>query len=198
MNERTSSRFSFLMTVFSLITLFLVLNIFEKHLNLYMIRILNLCAIYVILGVSLNLIFGITGQFSLGHAGFMAVGSYTCALLTMPVIQKKMTFIITPLIYPFNVVQLPFFLAIVMGGLAAAGFGFLIGAPVLRLKGDYLAIASLGFAEIVRILANNLTSLTNGALGLKGIPQLTTLNWSWGWVVIALFVIRRLISSSYG
>jgi branched-chain amino acid transport system permease protein len=168
------------------------------HLDPYMVRILNLCAIYIILATSLNLIFGFAGQFSLGHAGFMAVGAYACALLTMSPAQKEATFIIAPLVRPLAVIQLPFLPAILIGGILAAIFGFIIGAPTLRLRGDYLAIASLGFAEIIRVVANNIVPITNGALGLKGIPEYTNLYWSWGAAAVTVFIIKRLVDSSYG
>ncbi|MBN2054346.1 branched-chain amino acid ABC transporter permease [bacterium] len=166
--------------------------------NPYWVRVLNLCGIYIVLGASLNLIFGFTGQFSLGHAGFMAIGAYTTALLTMSPEQKVSTYIIEPLLSPLDKIHLPFFFALLAGGLTAALFGSLVGGPTLRLKGDYLAIASLGFAEIIRVVANNTVSITNGALGLKGIPMHTNLAWSWGWAVFTVFFIRRLVTSSYG
>jgi branched-chain amino acid transport system permease protein len=128
----------------------------------------------------------------------MAVGAYTSALLTMTAQQKEATFIIEPLIFPLDRMNAPFLVAVIAGGLVAALMAFLIGAPVLRLRGDYLAIATLGFAEIVRIVANNTVSITNGALGLKGIPEHTNLFWSWGWVAFTLFFITRLVRSSYG
>ncbi|MGE5577674.1 MAG: branched-chain amino acid ABC transporter permease [Syntrophothermus sp.] len=170
----------------------------QANLDDYKLRILNLSAINIILGVSLNLIYGFTGMFSLGHAGFMAVGAYVAALLTMPVAQKEMMFLMTPLIWPFNSVQWPFLPALLIAGLVSALFGLLIGLPVLRLRGDYLGIATLGFAEIIRVVANNLQSITNGALGLKGIPAYANLWWTWGWAIFTVFVIRRLVTSSYG
>ncbi len=170
----------------------------QKYLDNYNLRILNLGAIYVTLGVSLNLIFGFTGQFSLGHAGFMAIGAYTTALFIIPPVYKDMLFIIEPLVWPFNSVQLPFIVAILLGGFLAAFFAILIGLPVLRLKGDYLGIATLGFAEIVRVISNNIPQITNGALGLKGIPSYTNLWWTVGFAVFTVFIIKRLISSSYG
>ncbi|KPJ52740.1 ABC transporter permease [candidate division TA06 bacterium DG_24] len=187
-----------LFTIASLIALGLSLVWANHRLDPYMVRILNLCAINIILATSLNLIFGFAGQFSLGHAGFMAVGAYACALLTMTPAQKEATFIISPLIRPLATIQLPFLPAILIGGILAAIFGFIIGAPTLRLRGDYLAIASLGFAEIIRVVGNNAIPITNGALGLKGIPEYTNLYWSWGAAAITIFIIKRLVDSSYG
>lgn len=187
-----------LLSFVALIVLAILTYLAQNYLDNYKLRILNLGAIYATLGVSLNLIFGFTGQFSLGHAGFMAIGAYTTALLIMPPMYKEMTFIIEPLIWPLNVLQLPFIVALLLGGLFAAILAILIGLPVLRLKGDYLGIATLGFAEIVRVIANNIPQVTNGALGLKGIPQYTNLWWTMGFAVLTVFIVKRLISSSYG
>ncbi|NLC53115.1 MAG: branched-chain amino acid ABC transporter permease [Firmicutes bacterium] len=170
----------------------------DNHLDLYIVRILNVCAIYAILGMSMNLINGFTGLFSLGHAGFMAVGAYTTALLTMSPAVKKQIYYLAPLIKPLDQINLAFPLALLVGGLLAAVVGALIAAPVLRLKGDYLAIATLGFAEIIRVVFTNTQTITNGALGLKGIPALTNLWWSFGTTAFTLVVLRSLINSSYG
>jgi len=189
---------SFWLTVFSLVLFFLFIQYAQTHFDAYIIRIMNVAAIYVILGVSLNLINGFTGQFSLGHAGFMAIGAYTSALLYMSPELKAMNFFIKPLIWPLNEIQIPFLSALLAGGLLAACAGFLVGAPCMRVKGDYLAIVTYGFSEIIRVLFNNLQSITNGPLGLKGLPTYTNLWWSWGWAVFTVFFIKRLIDSSYG
>lgn len=185
-------------SIITLLVLVFIVFLAQKYLDNYKLRILNLGAIYATLGISLNLIFGFTGQFSLGHAGFMAIGAYTTSILIMPALQKEYTFLIEPLIWPLNVIQLPFIFALLLGGLLAALAAFLIGLPVLRLKGDYLGIATLGFAEIIRIVANNIPQVTNGALGLKGIPEFTNLWWTIGVAVFTIFIIKRLIASSYG
>ncbi len=93
---------------------------------------------------------------------------------------------------------LPFPLALLAGGLVAAAFGLLTGFPVFRVRGDYLAIVTLGFGEVVRVLANNLQGLTNGPLGLKGLHPYTNLRWSWGVAAAAVLVITALVKSSYG
>lgn len=128
----------------------------------YQATIVTIC-INIILAVSLNLITGFTGQFSLGHAGFMAIGAYSCGLVTVafPTIGG-------------------FVAGLVLGGVLSAAVGLLIGLPTLRLRGDYLAIATLGMAEIIRILLLNF-DFTNGAAGLNGIPQFV--NWSWMFVL---------------
>ena len=169
-----------------------------RFLDGYKIQIINLIAVNIILALSLNLIYGFTGLFSLGHAGFMAIGAYVCAMLVLSPAQKDMLFILEPPIWPFSVVEAPFFLAVLLGGLVAAVFGILIGFPVLRLGGDYLGIATLGFAEIIRVLANNLPRVTNGALGLKGIPAYANLWWNYAWCLFTLYCIIKLVRSNFG
>jgi len=183
-----------------IVILLIIISIFfvERNFDAYIIRILNLCAIYIILGVSLNLINGFTGQFSLGHAGFMAIGAYTSALLYMSPELKEVNYFITPLIWPLSVIHLPFVFSLIIAGLVSAGVGFLVGAPCLRLKGDYLAIVTFGFAEIIRVVFNNLQSVTNGPIGLKGLPTYTNLWWSWGIAVLTVLVVKNLVNSSYG
>jgi len=171
----------------------------QRNLGDYPLRILNLAAINVILAVSLNLIYGFTGMFSLGHAGFMAMGAYVAALLTLPQATKDVIFLMAPLAWPFNVLSAPPLVAVIAGGLVAGVAAFLIGLPVLRLRGDYLGIATLGFAEIIRVVANNIPSVTNGALGLKGIPGFANnLWWTWGWAAFTVWFISRLVSSAHG
>jgi branched-chain amino acid transport system permease protein len=139
---------------------------------------LVLICINVILAVSLNLINGFTGQFSIGHAGFMAVGAYFGAVLTVKL-------------------QLPFIVAI-MGGAAAAGLlGFIIGLPTLRLDGDYLAIATLGLGEIIRITILNIPYV-GGASGFMGIPRFSNFTWVFFATVFTVFFIRNLINSTHG
>ncbi len=170
----------------------------EENLDGYMIQILNLIAVNIILALSLNLIYGFTGLFSLGHAGFMAIGAYVCSILILAPEQKEMLFILEPAYDWVQSAQAPFFVAVVAGGLAAALFGVLVGIPLLRLGDDYLGMATLGFAEIVRIFAINLPRVTNGALGFKGIPDHANLWWNFGWCLFTLYVIIRLIRSNSG
>src|SRR5690554_6278409 len=148
------------LTVISILLLVIFLFLAENYLDLYIVRILNVCTIYAILGMSMNLINGFTGLFSLGHAGFMALGAYTVALLTIPTELKEMNFYMKPIVPWLLDLNMPFLFAILMGGVVAAIFGFLIGAPVLKLTDDYLAIATLGFSEIIRVVIINLQSIT--------------------------------------
>ena len=139
---------------------------------------LVLIGINIILATSLNLINGFTGQFSIGHAGFMAVGAYVSAVLSVKF-------------------ELPFILAI-LGSAASAGLlGFMIGLPTLRLKGDYLAIATLGLREIIRICILNI-QYVGGASGFMGIPRYTNFAWVFALTVVTLFVIKNLINSTHG
>lgn len=187
-----------ILNAISILLLLAFLIYANNNLDAYKVRILNLCAIYVVLGLSMNLINGFTGQFSLGHAGFMAVGAYTTAILTMPQAVKTQNFFMVPMIKPLDSITMPFFPALLIAGILSAFVAFLIGAPALRLKGDYLAIATLGFAEIIRVIFTNTQSITNGALGLKGIPNTTNLWWSFGIAFFTVVFMALLINSSYG
>jgi len=188
----------FLLNISIIMLIIIFIIIANRNFDSYVIRILNLCAIYIILGVSLNLINGFTGQFSLGHAGFMAIGAYSSALLYMSPELKEVNFFITPLIWPLSVIQIPFVFSLIIAGLLSAGVGFLVGVPCLRLKGDYLAIVTFGFSEIIRVIFNNLQNVTNGPIGLKGLPIYTNLWWSFGIAILTVLVVKNLINSSYG
>ncbi len=187
-----------LYTILAVVGTLIILGILNETLDNYKIRILNLCGIYIVLALGMNLINGFVGLFSLGHAGFMAVGAYTCALLTMDPSVKEMNFFLKPIVPWLADVQLPFIVGVIMAGILAAIAGALIGAPVLRLKDDYLAIATLGFAEIIRILFTNTQSLTNGSLGLKGLPNTVNIWWTWGIAIATVIFMILLIKGSYG
>ncbi|MBU3143696.1 branched-chain amino acid ABC transporter permease [Clostridium sp. CF012] len=187
-----------ILTLISMLILIVLLVFIDKNLDSYNTRILNLCAIYVILALSMNLVNGFTGLFSLGHAGFMAVGAYATALLTMSPEMKTQNFFLAPIIKPLANLTLPFLPALLIAGLITAFVGYLIASSVLRLRGDYLAIATLGFSEIIRVIFTNTQTLTNGALGLKGIPDTTNIWWTFGTAVATVIIITCLINSSYG
>ena len=175
-----------------------LLFVFESALDSFSMQIFKLCAINVILALSLNLINGFTGLFSLGHAGFMAVGSYTCAILTLSPAQKAANFVLTPIVPWLADVHWPFVPALLMSGVLAGFIGWFLGVVALRLRDDYLAIATLGFSEIIRVLLTNAQSFTNGSLGLKGLPRFTTMWWAWGAAVATTLFLVFLIKSSYG
>lgn len=136
--------------------------------------------INIILAVSLNLITGFTGQFSLGHAGFMAIGAYATGLVTMRF----------PTVWGFLG-------GLLLGAVLAAVVGFLVGLPTLRLRGDYLAIATLGMAEIIRILLLNF-EFTNGAAGLSGIPQFVDWTWMFVFTTGSVILIANFLKSRPG
>ena len=187
-----------ILSIVSLVAVTGLLYLFTIIFDSYQLRIVNLCGIYITLGLSLNLIYGFTGMFSLGHAGFMAIGAYTSALLTMSPQLKEMNFFLEPIVPWLASAEWSFLPALLMGGLLAAVLGFLIGAPVLKLRDDYLAIATLGFAEIIRIIFTNTQNITNGPLGLKGLPPYTTIWWSWGIALVTIVFMVYLFKGSYG
>lgn len=154
----------------------------------YAVNILVLAGINIILAASLNLVNGHTGQFSLGHAGFMAVGAYASSMITLA---------LGPAATAGWGGQVAFLGALVIGGGLAAIFGFFVGVPSLRLRGDYLAIVTLGFGEIIRVIIQN-TNALGGARGLAGIPPLTNLFWTFAWGALTIYTIAALVNSTYG
>lgn len=186
------------LTVVALALFYLLVFQAEKFMDPYTARIVNLVAINAILAVSLNLIYGFTGMFSLGHAGFMAIGAYVCTLFILTPEQKGGQWILEPILPFLQDLSAPFFVAVFAGGLVAALCGLLIALPVLRLGGDYLGIATLGFAEIIRVLIVNAAPVTNGALGIKGIPQYATMGWNFLWLGITVYVVMTLLRSNVG
>jgi branched-chain amino acid transport system permease protein len=163
------------------------ISFFAGHFNRYYLGIAIDVGIAVTMAVSLNLINGHAGQFSLGHAGFMAVGGYTAAKLSL-----ELSKVVPP---PFH--WLLFLAALLAGGIFAALTGLVVGIPSLRLRGDYLAIVTLGFGEIIRVIFQNL-DFVGAASGLKGIPNWTTFGWAWGVAVLTIFTITCIVNSTYG
>ncbi len=151
--------------------------------NRYQQGIIMIIGINIILAVSLNLTTGFLGQLALGHAGFMGIGAYSAAIVSMNMNLGS------------NTMQL--LISIIIGGLIAAIFGILIGIPALRLEGDYLAIITLGFGEMIRVIVTNL-KITGGAKGLNGIPLLTNFSHVYWITVITVVVIYTLIRSRHG
>ncbi|MHC1743519.1 MAG: branched-chain amino acid ABC transporter permease [Syntrophobacteraceae bacterium] len=192
------ARRDLLLSVLGIVALFGVLYLFQVFGTDYQIRILNNMAIFITLAVSYNLVNGICGILHLGPNAFITIGAYTSALLTMSAAEKQATFIIEPLIWPLSVLHAPFLVSIVAGGVLATLFAYLISYPVFRVRGDYLAIVTLGFGEVVRVLCNAFQTVTNGPLGLKGLQPHTNLWWSWGVAVLTIVLITKLINSSYG
>ena len=170
-----------------------ILTHFSGAINGYYLQVILFVGINIILAVSLNLINGYTGQFSLGHAGFMAIGAYSAAYLT-----KERS---AGLLHLFGgggfAVGATFLIALLVGGVAAALAGLLVGVPSLRLRGDYLAIVTLGFGEIIRVIIQN-TEAVGGAAGYPGIPDYTTFFWVYALAAVTVYVVVSLIDSTYG
>ena len=149
-----------------------------QNVDAYYLRIMIFIGINIILALGLNLITGVTGQLSMGHAGFMSLGAYTSAILSVHF-------------------SAPFFVAVLGGALVAALFGFLIGIPTLRLDGDYLAMVTIGFAEIIRVFFLNFEP-GGKAVGFSGIPQYTNFTTVWLIVVVVIILNSKLLYSRAG
>lgn len=149
-----------------------------QNIDAYYLRIMIFIGINIILALGLNLITGVTGQLSMGHAGFMSLGAYSAAILS---VHYSTSFV----------------LSLLGGALVAALFGFLIGIPTLRLEGDYLAMVTIGFAEIVRVFFLNFEP-GGKAVGFSGIPQSTTFTIVWGLVVLVIIFNSTLLRSRVG
>lgn len=170
--------------------LFIVNTLMDlKYISNYQSRIFMLIGINIILAVSLNISAGYLGQLPLGHAGFMSVGAYSSAIF-MKAASELPLFVSIPM-------------GLIIGGVVAAIFGTIIGIPALRLRGDYLAIVTLGFGEIIRVILLNIDSLlgfnlTYGAAGLKNIPKTTTFLLVFVCVGITCFATHTMLKSRHG
>lgn len=177
---------AYLINLIVIVALYLLLNqlVAGRVLSRTMQGIMMLIFINIILATSLNLTTGFLGQIALGHAGFMSIGAYSAALFSL------------------NVTGLPdlarFLISLIVGGLIAALFGLLVGVPALRLKGDYLAIITLGFGEIIRSIIENMPNVTGGAQGLKGIPKLAKLNIVFLIMVVCVAIMFTFVRSRHG
>lgn len=178
---------SYKWSLIALISLLLLGVGFDFIFNAYLQTTILLLLINCIAALSLNLINGVTGQFSLGHAGFMALGAYTSAYVSTQLNSLPVLLTIT--------------LTTILGGLVAAMAGFLVGQPSLRLKGDYLAIVTLGFGEIIRVAFLNM-DFVGGPRGFSGFPALGEFLTSYGfvaiWLVITFMVMQRVLHSPLG
>jgi branched-chain amino acid transport system permease protein len=168
------------------IALCFLISLFASQINSYWLFISYDVGINIILAVSLNLINGYTGQFSLGHAGFMAVGAYTAAMITNQFGELNA--------FASGAI---FLTALLAGGLTAAVAGLLVGIPTLRLRGDYLAIVTLGFGEIIRVIFQNMQSV-GGARGLSVMHGWTNFFWAFGFAAVTVYVVTALVHSTYG
>ena len=163
-----------------------IVSLFLKDNQSYWLYVSYDIGINIILAVSLNLINGYTGQFSLGHAGFMAVGAYTAAVITNQFTGSNIA-----------LADAVFFGALIAGGLLAAVAGLLVGIPTLRLRGDYLAIVTLGFGEIIRVIIQNMDSI-GGPRGYSVMHVWTNFFWAFGIAAVTIYVIVALVHSTYG
>jgi branched-chain amino acid transport system permease protein len=171
--------------------------VLARALNPYVFRVLMLCGINITLAVSLNLVNGFTGQFSIGHAGFMAVGAYTSAVFSLHAGRPWVAGLEAAGV-PAPLAQgLAFLAALLLGGAFAAIAGYLVGLPSLRLRGDYLAIVTLGFGEIIRVVIQNL-DITGRALGLSGIPGWVNFFWVFLVAVAVIVLSVNLANSTHG
>jgi len=169
------------------------LNAVSDRIDPYYLDVLTGIGINIILAVSLNLVNGYTGQFSLGHAGFMSVGAYTAGAISV-LLGPRLLGEEGGTAWQQGFLFLG---ALVAGGTMAALAGLLVGIPSLRLKGDYLALVTLGFGEIIRVIFQNVDSL-GGALGLNGIPNYTNVFWVFSVAALTIFTVTCLVHSTYG
>jgi len=178
-------------------TLAAVNTVLPRLINPYVAQVVILCGINVILAVSLNLVNGFTGQFSIGHAGFMALGAYGSAMFSMHV-GTRWVATLAALGLTVQVAEgLALLVALALGGLLAALAGYLVGLPSLRLRGDYLAIVTLGFGEIIRVLILNVDAV-GAARGLPGIPAWVDFFWVGVGVAAVILLARHLAASTHG
>ncbi|MDQ7250341.1 branched-chain amino acid ABC transporter permease [Dongia sedimenti] len=168
----------------------------DANLNPYLLSIIQFIGLNIILAVSLNVTNGFIGLFSLGHPAFMTVGGYVAAILVIPPERKAA---LLPDLPAFLAAQEWSFLpALIAGGSVAALVALIVGFPVLRLRGHYLAVATLGLIFIVQSFAVNLRGVTRGALGLSGLPELTNLWWVYLFCLVTIYVCWQLKHSSLG
>lgn len=151
--------------------------------NQYVLRTSILVLLYIVLALSLNIVMGYAGQLSMGHAAFYGIGAYTTALLMVNL-------------------KLPFFIAIIIAGIISGIFGMILAMPTLRLKGDYLAIVTVGFGEIIRLVLINWTSLTRGPAGITGVPSPSIFGFSintnirYFYLILVLVMITIKVSNN--
>ena len=161
----------------------------------YLLQVLCLAGINIILAVSLNLINGFTGQFSIGHAGFMAIGAYAAAYFTVTFGERVRS--VLAFLPEFGRESVVLLMALSIGALLASIAGFFVGVPSLRLRGDYLAIVTLGFGEIIRVFILNIDAV-GGARGFSGIPKLANFFWIYSFAALTVLIVYRIVHSSFG
>ena len=180
-----------------IILAFLDMNKFEYN---YAISIIEKSLVYAVVALSMNIVTGFTGLFSLGQAGFMALGAYTTAILTIPAQARPNVYYMNGILPALQDLVVPIPVALIIGGIVAASFAALIGIPVLKLKSDYLAIATLGFSEIIRavIASPMMDKITNGSYGLKSIPGFKSSIECFAFSLVCIVLMILIINSSTG
>ena len=179
----------------SLILLYIIISGAYRTglLNAYLLHILMFVGINIVMTVSLGMVNGFTGQFSIGHGGFMAVGAYASVFVTTILFQSLGQEPLGQTIWGYGL----FFPAILVGGVCAAAAGFLIGLPTLRVKGDYLAIVTMAFGEVIRTVIR-VSDPLGGPRGVSGIPAMTTMTVVFVFTVGAVWLMRNFLASTYG
>ena len=179
------------------VLLFFDMNKFEYN---YAISIIEKSLVYAVVALSMNIVTGFTGLFSLGQAGFMALGAYTTAMLTIPVESRASVYYINGIMPELEHMIVPVPVALILGGVVAALFAALIGIPILKLKSDYLAIATLGLSEIIRavIASPMMNRITNGSFGLKLVPEFKSTLECFVYALICIIIMILIINSSIG
>lgn len=170
----------------------------NSHMDSYTLSIMNNIGIFAILALSYNLINGVAGQFSLEPNGFVAIGAYVTAIFLIPAETKIDMYALVdpaPIILEMQANFLP---ALLAGGIVSALLAFLLSVPVFRVRGDYLAIVTLGFGFIIRIFAMNSPAYTNGAMGLNDIPEYANFLWIGSIAIITFVVMIHIINSKFG
>lgn len=164
----------------------------------YGIGIINNIAIFIILAVSYNLINGVTGQFSLEPNGFVAIGAYVAAIILLDADAKNYQFSETPSNFILAIYSSSFIVALFFAGLFSCLLSLILAFAVFRVRGDYLAIVTLGFGIIIKLLVINFPSFTNGSLGLNELPKYSNIYWTGGIAIISVILILNIIYSKYG
>jgi branched-chain amino acid transport system permease protein len=193
MADRRSNSLAVLIVLAALVGLLVAIDLAASA---YIQRVVIGLGISIILVVSLNLLNGFTGVFSLGQIGFMAIGAYTASILTLPLSLKRAY--LPDLPSWLGGIEASFLVATLIAALLATLIAFLVGLSLMRLSGPYVAVATLGFLVIVQVILINWDSVTRGARTFSGVPPYTTLWWVWGWTILTIYVIWRLVRSAYG
>jgi branched-chain amino acid transport system permease protein len=167
-----------------------------QYLNDYYVRVIIVMCINAILVSSLSIANGFTGVFSLGHVGFVAVGAYASGILSLSSTAKHAY--LPDLPHWLASITLPFLPATVVAGLICVVLAFFVGAPLMRLSGYFVSVATLGFLIIVNVVLINAVAFTRGARTFTGVPLETTLAWAVGWLVLTLVVLARVVYSPAG